>query len=101
MIAHRPASNRIYWHDVLHDALIMYTRDGRLPLGIGDAGVGEQVVEQSDLGIVIIEKHFTVYEGLLWRAYGTTAPSSVYTHEGVPFVVAYERRKTRPELLAK
>ena len=101
IIAHRPASNRIYWHDVLHDALIMYTRDGRLPLGIGDAGVGEQVVEQSDLGIVIIEKHFTVYEGLLWRAYGTTAPASVYAHEGVPFVVAYDRRKTRPEVIAK
>jgi hypothetical protein len=101
MLAHRPASNRLYWHDVLHDAIIMYTRDGRLPLGMGDVGVGEQVVEQSDLGIVIIEKHFTVYEGLVWRAYGTTAPSSVYTHEGVPFVVGYERRRTRPELIAR
>ena len=101
MVAHRPASNRIYWHDVLHDAVIMYTRDGRLPLGMGDVGVGEQVVEQSDLGIVILEKHFTVYEGLLWRAYGTTAPSSVYTHEGVPFVVGYERHRSRPELIAR
>jgi len=94
MVAHRPPSNRIYWHDVMHDALVMYSRDGRLPLGIGDVGVGEQVVEQSDLGIVILEKHFTVYEGLAWEAYGTTRPSKVYTHEGVPFVVAYERRKT-------
>jgi hypothetical protein len=101
MVEHRPASNRIYWHDVLHDALIMYTRDGRLPLGLGDVGVGEPVVEHSDLGIVIIEKHFTVYEGLLWRAYGSTQPSAVYVHEGVPFVVAYERRRTRPELLEK
>ena len=103
MLAHRPPSNRIYWHDVLHDAIIMYSRDGRLPLGIGDAGVGEQVLEQSDLGIVILEKHFTVYEGLAWQAYGTTQPSSVYAHEGVPFVVAYQRRKTqppRPESLA-
>jgi hypothetical protein len=96
MVAHRPPSNRIYWHDVMHDALVMYSRDGRLPLGIGDVGVGEQVVEQSDLGIVILEKHFTVYEGLAWEAYGTTQPSKVYTHEGVPFVVAYERRKTPP-----
>ena len=101
MLEHRPASNRIYWHDVLHDALIMYTRDGRLPLGMGDVGVGEPVVEQSDLGIVIIEKHFTVYEGLLWRAYGSTQPASVYTHEGVPFVVGYERHRTRPEMVAK
>jgi hypothetical protein len=94
MVAHRPASNRIYWHDVLHDAIVMYSRDGRLPLGIGDAGVGEQVVEQSDLGIVILEKHFAVYEGLAWQAYRTTQPSSVYAHEGVPFVVVYERHKS-------
>jgi hypothetical protein len=99
MIQHRPPSNRIYWHDVLHDAIVMYSRDGRLPLGIGDAGVGEQVLEQSDLGIVIIEKHFTVYEGLAWQAYGTTRPSIVYTHEGVPFVVVYERRKAQPTRL--
>jgi hypothetical protein len=96
MVQHRPPSNRIYWHDVLHDAIVMYSRDGRLPLGIGDVGVGEQVLEQSDLGIVILEKHFTVYEGLAWKAYGTTRPSIVYTHEGVPFVVAYERRKAQP-----
>ena len=96
MIAHRPPSNRVYWHDVLHDAIVMYSRDGRLPLGIGDAGVGENVVEQSDLGLVILEKHFAVYEGLEWQAYQTTQPSSVYTHEGVPFVVVYERHKPQP-----
>ena len=99
MVQHRPPSNRVYWHDVLHDAIVMYSRDGRLPLGIGDAGVGEQVLEQSDLGIVIIEKHFTVYEGLAWQAYNTTRPSIVYSHEGVPFVVAYERRKAQPTRL--
>ena len=96
MVQHRPPSNRIYWHDVLHDAIVMYSRDGRLPLGIGDVGVGEQVLEQSELGIVILEKHFTIYEGLAWQAYRTTQPSIVYAHEGVPFVVAYERRAAPP-----
>jgi len=96
MVVHRPASNRIYWHDVLHDAVVMYMRDGRLPLGIGDAGVGEQVVAQSDLGIIILEKHFAVYQGLAWQSYNTTQPSNVYTHEGVPFVVAYERHQPQP-----
>lgn len=95
---HRPPGNRIYWHDVLHDALVMYMRDGRLPIGIGDVGVGEQVLQNSELGIVILEKHFTVYEGLAWQAYGTTQPSAVYTHEGVPFVVAYERHAPPPPL---
>lgn len=93
---HRPASNRVYWHDVLHDAVSMYARDGRLPIGIGDVGVGEQMPAQSDLGLVTLEKHFALYEGLEWAAYHTTKPSLVYTHEGVPFVVVYERHEPPP-----
>ena len=96
MVAHRPPSNRIYWHDVLHDAIIMYAREGRLPLGIGDVGVGEPLVAQSDLGLVILEKHFAVYEYLHWAAYQTTQPSQVYAHEGVPFVVVYQRGAPPP-----
>jgi hypothetical protein len=94
--AHRPPSNRVYWHDVLHDAVMMYVRDGRLPVGIGDLGVGEPLVAQSDLGIVILEKHFAVYEYLHWEAYQTTRPAQVYAHEGVPFVVAYQRGAPPP-----
>jgi hypothetical protein len=96
MKAHRPPSNRIYWHDVLHDAVMMYVRDGRLPLGIGDTGVGESVVAQSDLGLVILEKHFAVYEYLHWEAFQTTQPAQVYAHEGVPFVVVYQRKAPPP-----
>ena len=92
MKEHRPPSNRVYWHDVLHDALTMYMRDDRLPLGMGDVGVGEHVLANSDLGIVILEKHFSLYEVLAFEAYNTTRPSLVYSHEGVPFVVVYERR---------
>jgi hypothetical protein len=94
--AHLPPSNRIYWHDVLHDAVLMYVRDGRLPLGIGDVGVGEPLVAQADLGIVILEKHFAVYDYLHWESYQTTQPAQVYAHEGVPFVVAYQRKAPPP-----
>jgi len=96
MVAHRPPSNRIYWHDVLHDAVVMYARDGRLPVGTGDVGVGEPLVAQSDLGLVILEKHFAVYEYLHWTAYQTTRPAQVYAHEGVPFVVVYQRGAPPP-----
>jgi hypothetical protein len=92
MTAHRPPSNRIYWHDVLHDSLVMYMREGRLPLGIGNVGVGEQVLANSDLGIIIWEKHFVLYDVLALEAYHTTRPVRVYSHEGVPFVIVYERR---------
>jgi len=94
--AHRPPSNHIYWHDVLHDALIMYARDGRLPVAIGDVGVGEPLVAQADLGVVILEKHFAVYEYLHWESYQTTRPAQVYAHEGVPFVVVYQRAALPP-----
>ncbi len=96
MKAHRPPSNHVYWHDVLHDAVLMYVRDGRLPLGIGDVGVGEPLVAQADLGIVILEKHFAVYDYLHWESYQTTQPAQVYAHEGVPFVVAYQRKASPP-----
>jgi hypothetical protein len=94
MSANAPASNRIYWHDVLGDALSMYTRDGRLRPGIGNVGADEVAIAGSDLGIVIHEKHFTLFEGALWRHYGTTRPAYVRTREGVPLVTAYRRPGT-------
>src|SRR5438105_15379859 len=86
-----PPSRATYWHDVLPDALSMYVRDGRIPPGLGNVGVGEEVVKRSDLGIVIHERHFALYEALLWEAYGTTTPVFVRTREGVPLVTAYRR----------
>jgi hypothetical protein len=91
MAQHAPASNRIYWHDVLADALSMYARDGRLRPGLGNVGAEEAAIAGSDLGIVIHEKHFTVYEGAFWQHYGTTRPAYVLTREGVPLVTAYRR----------
>lgn len=93
MVSAMPASRQVYWHDVLHDALVMYMRDGRLPLGIGNTGVGEEAVARSDLGIVVHEKHFALYEGLFWQSYGTTRPAYVLTRQGVPLVTAYLRRQ--------
>jgi hypothetical protein len=89
--ANAPASNRIYWHDVLPDALSMYARDGRLRLGLGNVGAEEAAIANSDLGIVIHEKHFTLFEGAFWNQYRTTRPVYVRTREGVPLVIAYRR----------
>jgi hypothetical protein len=93
-----PPSRATYWHDVFPDALTMYIRDGRIPPGLGNVGVGEDVVRHSDLGIVIHERHFAVYEGLLWEAYGTTKPAYVRTREGVPLVTAYRRPELPPPI---
>jgi hypothetical protein len=91
---HVPPSRATYWHDVFPDAIQYYVRDGRIPAGLGDVGVGEDRVRLSDIGLLIHERHFAVYEGLLWEAYGTTSPIYVRTREGVPLVSVY----LRPEL---
>jgi hypothetical protein len=88
---HVPPSRATYWHDVFPDAVPYYVRDGRIPAGLGDVGVGEDRVRLSDIGLLIYERHFAVYEGLLWEAYGTTAPIYVRTREGVPLVSVYLR----------
>jgi hypothetical protein len=80
-----------YWHDVFADALTMYVRDGRMPPGLGNTGVGEEAIAGSDLGILIHERHMTTYEGTFWESYRTTKPAYVRTREGVPLVTAYKR----------
>ena len=46
-----PENRALYWHDVLPDAISMYKRDGRLSLGVGDTGFGEEGIRRSQLGI--------------------------------------------------
>lgn len=88
---HLPPSRNVYWHDVLHDDLVMYERDGRLPPGIHDTGDAEPAIRRSDLGIVIHERHMTLFEGMIWQHYGTARPATVRDREGVPLVTAYRR----------
>jgi hypothetical protein len=86
-----PENRGMYWHDVLGDALVMYKRDGRLSLGVGDTGFGEPGIRRSSMGIIVHEKHWAMYEGWLWDEYGTTRPVFVREREGVPLVTAYAR----------
>jgi hypothetical protein len=81
----------MYWHDVIHDALSMYKREGRLDLSVGDTGFGEEGIRHSQLGILFYEKHWAMYEGWFWESYGTTRPAAVREREGVPLVTLYKR----------
>jgi len=88
---HRPQNRRMYWHDVLGDALSMYKREGRLAMDVGDTGFGEPGVERSAMGLIVHEKHWALYEKYIWDHYGTLRPLWVRTREGVPLVNLYER----------
>jgi len=86
-----PENRAMYWHDVIHDALNMYKRDGRLALDVGDTGFGEDGLRRSQVGILFYEKHWAIYEGWFWDSYGTTKPFMVREREGVPLVTMYRR----------
>jgi hypothetical protein len=91
LAAHTPGRRNVYWHDVLGDALNLYIRDGRLPPGMGNTGVGEDAIRRSDMGIIIHERHMNLYEGVFWDNYQTVQPAWVRTREGVPLVTGYQR----------
>lgn len=91
LAAHAPAHRNTYWHDVLGDSLNMYIRDGRLPPIMGNTGVGEDAIRRSDLGVLVHERHMTLYEAVFWESYGTVKPIHVRTREGVPLVTTYRR----------
>jgi len=87
-----PADNRrMYWHDVLGDALHMYKREGRLALDVGDTGQAEGGIQASSMGLLAWEKHWAIYEGWFWESYGTVKPAFVRDREGVPLVIGYKR----------
>ena len=90
---HAPENQRMYWHDVIGDALSMYKREGRLALSVGDTGYGEAGVERSTMGLMVYEKHWALFEKYIWDHYGTLTPTFVRAREGVPLVIAYERPK--------
>lgn len=83
----------VYWHDTNQSQLNMHVRVGRLRADIRNSGMEEQGVRASDIALVIHEKHFNKYEYWMWDFYGTTKPSIVLDHLGVPIVTVYERPK--------
>ncbi len=95
-----PALNRlarphasVYFHDANWPMLQMSMKDGLLRRDLRDSGIEEPGVRAADLGLCIHERHFNKYEYWLWDAFGTTRPSAVLTHEGVPIVTLYERTR--------
>jgi hypothetical protein len=90
---HDQEHQRMYWHDVIGDALAMYKREGRLTMSVGDMGYGEQAIARSSMGLLVHEKHWALFEKYIWENYGTLKPALVRAREGVPLVIGYERPK--------
>ncbi len=81
----------VYFHDANWFQLQMSQLDGFFRRDVADSGMEEPGVRNSSAALVIHEKHFNKYEYWIWDAYGTTKPSYVLTHLGVPLCTVYER----------
>lgn len=90
VIAEQPPAP-VYTHDAA-PAWGWYRRLGVLPRGYPDAGWEGQGVSNSQLALVIAEKHFRRHDYLIWNQYGTVAPIVVLRAGGVPIVTLYRRR---------
>lgn len=84
-------STPVYFHDANWFQLRMSQLDGFLRRDMADSGMEEPGVSGSRAAMVMHEKHFNKYEYWIWDAYGTTKPSYVQTHLGVPLCTVYER----------
>jgi hypothetical protein len=89
-----PPSAAVYFHDA-NLTVPMSVKDGFLRRDLHDSGIEEPGVRAADLGVVVLEKHFNKYEYWFWDAFGTTRPTAVLTHEGVPIVTLYARPPLR------
>lgn len=81
----------IYFHDANGFMLQMSQLDGLLRRDLPDSGHDEAGIRASAAALVLHEKHFNKYEFWIWDAYGTTKPSFVLTHLGVPLCTVYQR----------
>ncbi len=84
------ASVPVYFHDAA-PAAPWYVAAGLLSARFYDAGPERPGIAQSQLALVVHERHFLRHELFLWQEYGTAAPIFVLTLDGVPLVSLYRR----------
>jgi hypothetical protein len=86
---HAPRGSTVYIHDTVWDAWNRMTEEGRLRRdlrAVGSPGEG-------DFAIVHHELHMGEMDDELWIANGSDAPAYVLTHDGVPIISLYQRRR--------
>ena len=84
---HVPPGGTVYVHDTALQSWQMLVRDGRLRSDIR-ATLRPQ---DADVALYHHEPHMSRVEVQLWVLFGTVAPATIGTYEGVPIVWIYER----------
>ena len=86
-----PRTARMYWHDVLDDALSCTSATDAWRCAWATPASARRASSDRELGILFYEKHWAIYEGWFWDTTARRSPILVREREGVPLVTVYRR----------
>jgi 4-amino-4-deoxy-L-arabinose transferase-like glycosyltransferase len=87
--ANAPRGASVYFHDTSWDAWSRMIEEKRLRPDL--RGVANP--SDADFAIVHLERHMVEVEYNEWMVFGTDAPDYVLTHDGVPIIDVYRRKR--------
>jgi len=85
-----PEPLKVYAHDA-DMTFATYQREGLLSRRIRVTAREETGITNSDLALVVHERHFNRHDFMIWSTYGTVQPVLVLRSDGVPLVSVYRR----------
>jgi hypothetical protein len=87
--ANAPKGATVYMHDTIWDAWGRMIDEKRLRPDL--RGVGS--INEAEFAIVHLERHMLEVEYNEWSVFGTDIPDYVLTHDGVPIIDVFRRRR--------
>jgi hypothetical protein len=87
--AHAPRGASVYIHDTVYDAWTRMQEEGRMRRDLRAVGSPGE----ADFAIVHHELHMAELDDELWVADGSVAPAYVLTHDGVPIISVYQKKR--------
>ena len=87
--ANAPKGATVYFHDTIWDAWARMIDEKRLRPDL--RGVGS--MNEAEFAIVHLERHMLEVEYNEWSVFGTDIPDYVLTHDGVPIIDVFRRRR--------
>jgi 4-amino-4-deoxy-L-arabinose transferase-like glycosyltransferase len=90
--AHTHQGETVYFMDTAWPSWVRLVEEKRIPQWL--RGVGSPA--EADVSIVHHEQHMNEVDYNIWTEYGSSTPSYVLTHDGVPIITVYERKREKP-----
>ncbi len=87
--ANAPRNASVYYHDTISDAWSRMIDEKRLRPDLRGAGS----MSDADFAIVHLERHMLEVEYNEWSVFGTDVPDYVLTHDGVPIIDVFRRKR--------